>query len=89
MHKRVDLLNGLSLYLEEEVDDGDPVSLSYTILCCVTEPVSITCEDDFTQMKDIATKKLEAEVKLYLVENKVCLYIHNILLPLSHYYLRL
>ena len=89
MHKRVDLLNGLSLYLEEEVDDGDLFCLSYTILRCVTEPVSITCEDDFTQIKDIAMKKLEVEVKLYLVENKVCLYIHNILLPLSHYYLHL
>jgi hypothetical protein len=72
MNKRLDLLNGSSLYHGEELDDGDSLSLSYTILRRVTEPISITCEEDFTQMKDIATKKTEAEVKLYLVEKKVC-----------------
>ena len=75
MNKHLDLLNGLSLYYGEELDDNNSLSLSYTILCRVTEPVSITCKEDFTQMKDIATKKIEAEVKLYLVKKKVCFYV--------------
>ena len=70
-HKQVDLLNGSSLYRGEELDDDNSFSLSYTIPRCVIEPVLIACEADFMQMRADATKKIEAEVKLYVVENKV------------------
>jgi hypothetical protein len=33
--------------------------------------VGITSEGDFVQMREEATKKLSAEVKLYIIENKV------------------
>ena len=37
----------------------------------VTVQVRTTNEGDFVQMKDKATKKLLAEVKVYILENKV------------------
>ena len=71
IHKCVDLLNGSSLYRGDEVNDNESFLLSYTIPRRVIEPVLITCEEDFMQMRGDATKKLEAEVKVYIVKNKV------------------
>ena len=69
--ERDDLLNGSWLYHGSELDNGDSFSLAYTIPRRVTVQVRITCEEDFVQMRDEATKKIAAEVKFYIVENKV------------------
>jgi len=66
-----DLLDGSWLYHGSELNNGDSFSLAYTIPCRVTVQVRITCEEDFVQMKDEATKKIAAEVKFFVIKNKV------------------
>jgi hypothetical protein len=69
--ERNDLVEGSCLYQGREPDNEDSFSLAYTIPRRVTVQVRITSEEDFVQMRDEATKKSSAEVKLYINENKV------------------
>jgi len=71
--EREDLLEGSCLYQGGELDNDseDSFSLAYTIPRHVTVQVRITNEGDFVQMRDEATKKLSAEVKVYIIEKKV------------------
>lgn len=57
----------------EEMEQADSFSAAYSIPQRVVEPITINDEEDFKQMVEEATKKANAEVKIMITENKVCL----------------
>jgi len=67
-----DLFESSWLFQGEQLDDPDSFSLSYTIPHRVTDQVNITNEKDYKQMVDKATSRSPFEVKLFIIENKVC-----------------
>jgi hypothetical protein len=69
---REDLIAHSWLYQGQELDEPDSFTLSYTITRRVTEQIAINNGRDFKQMVEEATKKQAAEVKVYIVEQKVC-----------------
>ena len=69
--KREDLIGHSWLYQGQELDEPDSFVMSYTIPRRVTEQIAINDECDFKQMVEEATKKYAAEVKIYMVEQKV------------------
>ena len=69
---RRDLIRHSWLYHGGELDEPDSIEMSYTIPRRVTDQIAINGERDFKQMVEEATKKDTAEVKLYIIEQKVC-----------------
>jgi hypothetical protein len=70
--KRDDLIMHSWLYQGHDLDEPNSFTASYTIPRCVIEQIAINEDRDFKQMVEEATKKGTAEVKLYIVEQKVC-----------------
>lgn len=69
--KRNDLIEHSCLWHDQEPDETDSFSLSYTIPRRVTNPVRINKGKDFEQLLHKATRSKPHEVKFYIVENKV------------------
>jgi hypothetical protein len=70
--KREDLMAHSWLYQGRDLDKPNSFTASYTIPWRVIEQIAINEDHDFKQMVEEATKKGAAEVKLYIVEQKVC-----------------
>jgi hypothetical protein len=73
--KHPDLLKNFSLYSGHEHDDPDLFLLTYTIPCTNLLKVSIdmkTCETDYAEMVEQATKKGKPTIKIEITESKVC-----------------
>ena len=70
--KRDELITHSWLYQGRDLDEPNSFTASYTIPRRVIEQIAINDDRDFKQMVEEATKKGAAEVKLYIVEQKVC-----------------
>jgi hypothetical protein len=70
--KRPDLFESSWLFQGRELDGNDCLMLSYTIPRRVTDQVIISDEKDYKQMVDEASSKSPFELKVYVVEKKVC-----------------
>jgi hypothetical protein len=69
---RDDLIPHSWLYHGQELDEPDTFTMSYTIPRRITDQIAINGERDFKQMVEEATKKDNAEIKVYIIEQKVC-----------------
>jgi len=71
--KRDDLIEHPWLYHGHERDEPNSFSTSYTVPWRVVEQVEINEDEDYQQMvKEEATQKISAEVKVFIIEQKVC-----------------
>ncbi|KAF8974792.1 hypothetical protein BDZ97DRAFT_1751511 [Flammula alnicola] len=57
----------------KKLADPNSFSLSYTVLCCITQEININNEKDYKQIVDKTTKKSLYEVKVFVVKNKMSL----------------
>jgi len=70
--KRDDLIEHSWLYHGHERDEPNSFSTSYTVPRRVVEQIEIHEDEDYQQMVKEATQKISAEVKVFIVEQKVC-----------------
>jgi hypothetical protein len=70
--KRDDLLEKSWLYHGYEREEPNSFSIFYTIPRRVVDQVEIHESEDYKQMVEEATQKNSAEVKVFIIEQKVC-----------------
>jgi len=77
--KRDDLMEHSWLYHGHEREEPNSFSTSYTVPRRVVDQVEIREDEDYKQMVEEATQKISAEVKVFIIEHKVCF------IPLLHF----
>jgi hypothetical protein len=70
--KRNDLLEKSWLYQGYECEEPNSFSIFYTVPRRVVDQVEMHEDEDYVQMIEEATQKNSAEVKVFIVEKKVC-----------------